>query len=122
MVKVWKTFVHQDGMVTRHLSPFEQSIVPPLLKSMPEKVRRNLLKIGSEVTLRSFDSLAPFLASSPGSESRLLSLLDAVPLFFPSPTHFSLSSPKALMRFKEHAPYIIPPMLVLVGTIVWMDY
>jgi len=34
---VWKKHFKVDGLVTQHLSPFEQRIVSPLLKDLPMK-------------------------------------------------------------------------------------
>ncbi len=32
---MWKKYYPVDGLVTQHLSPFEQKIVSPLFKSLP---------------------------------------------------------------------------------------
>ncbi len=37
--KLYSKYSYENGMVTRHLSPFEQDVLGPWLKSMPQKVR-----------------------------------------------------------------------------------
>jgi hypothetical protein len=39
---VWKKHFKVDGLVTQHLSPFEQQIVSPMLKDVPTKVFKKL--------------------------------------------------------------------------------
>ena len=48
---MWKKHYKIDGRVTQHLSPFEQNIVSPMMKTMPEKIaekaRSFLLEAGA---------------------------------------------------------------------------
>eukprot|EP01039_Chlorochromonas_danica_P000191 gene191-201_t len=48
--KLWKKHYQVDGLVTQHLSPFEQRIVTPLLKELPikilKKVKEGLVEAG----------------------------------------------------------------------------
>ncbi len=37
--KLYSKYNYENGMVTRHLSPFEQDVLGPWLKGMPQKVR-----------------------------------------------------------------------------------
>ncbi len=37
--KLYSKYFYENGMVTRHLSPFEQDVLGPWLKAMPQKVR-----------------------------------------------------------------------------------
>ncbi len=37
--KLYSKYNYENGMVTRHLSPFEQDLLGPWLKAMPQKVR-----------------------------------------------------------------------------------
>mmetsp|Transcript_6368 Transcript_6368/g.9673 ORF Transcript_6368/g.9673 Transcript_6368/m.9673 type:complete len:96 (+) Transcript_6368:51-338(+) len=39
MTKWWKAYTPMNGVVTRHLSPFEQKIVTPWLKTIPKKIQ-----------------------------------------------------------------------------------
>lgn len=49
-IQVWKKHFKVDGLVTQHVSPFEQHIVAPLLKELPgkasKKVRDFLIEAG----------------------------------------------------------------------------
>jgi len=40
--QLWKKHYQVDGMVTQHLSPFEQKIVSPMLKDAPLKIAKKL--------------------------------------------------------------------------------
>mmetsp|Transcript_20281 Transcript_20281/g.27923 ORF Transcript_20281/g.27923 Transcript_20281/m.27923 type:complete len:97 (+) Transcript_20281:7-297(+) len=40
--KLWKKHYQVDGMVTQHLSPFEQNIVTPMFKDAPLKIAKKL--------------------------------------------------------------------------------
>eukprot|EP00555_Chaetoceros_dichaeta_P015607 CAMPEP_0198253552 /NCGR_PEP_ID=MMETSP1447-20131203/3960_1 /TAXON_ID=420782 /ORGANISM="Chaetoceros dichaeta, Strain CCMP1751" /LENGTH=88 /DNA_ID=CAMNT_0043939271 /DNA_START=80 /DNA_END=346 /DNA_ORIENTATION=- len=37
MVKWWKGYRHNDGQVTRHLSPFEQAAIVPWFRTFPKR-------------------------------------------------------------------------------------
>ncbi|KAL7550884.1 hypothetical protein ACHAWF_014088 [Thalassiosira exigua] len=37
LVKIWKAHRPDDGQITRHLSPFEQQIMVPWLKTFPKR-------------------------------------------------------------------------------------
>eukprot|EP01036_Dinobryon_divergens_P026297 gene26297-34922_t len=40
--KLWKKYYKVDGLVTQHLSPFEQNIVTPMFKDAPAKILRKV--------------------------------------------------------------------------------
>jgi hypothetical protein len=48
---MWKKYYAVDGLVTQHLSPFEQNIVSPMLKDAPtkivKKIKESLLEGGA---------------------------------------------------------------------------
>mmetsp|Transcript_94049 Transcript_94049/g.265597 ORF Transcript_94049/g.265597 Transcript_94049/m.265597 type:complete len:96 (+) Transcript_94049:3-290(+) len=56
--KLWKKHYKVDGMVSQHLSPFEQNIVSPMMKDMPAKIlnksKKFLLEAGPAIGLGIF--------------------------------------------------------------------
>eukprot|EP00601_Ochromonadales_sp_CCMP2298_P004908 CAMPEP_0173181938 /NCGR_PEP_ID=MMETSP1141-20130122/7557_1 /TAXON_ID=483371 /ORGANISM="non described non described, Strain CCMP2298" /LENGTH=86 /DNA_ID=CAMNT_0014104971 /DNA_START=75 /DNA_END=335 /DNA_ORIENTATION=- len=40
--KLWKKHYKVDGQVTQMLSPFEQSIISPMMKDMPAKIMKRV--------------------------------------------------------------------------------
>jgi hypothetical protein len=42
LVKAWSKHYKVDGLITQHLSPFEQNIVSPMFKDAYKKVKNSL--------------------------------------------------------------------------------
>mmetsp|Transcript_16987 Transcript_16987/g.20972 ORF Transcript_16987/g.20972 Transcript_16987/m.20972 type:complete len:88 (-) Transcript_16987:304-567(-) len=55
LVKWWKAYVPVKGQVTRTISPFQQDVLTPFIKSAPEqlkhKITDNLLDVGPALLL-----------------------------------------------------------------------